>query len=91
MLMVTFQLSLSVSRYTTADRLEPPRETTMQNMTAIGFTIFASLLIVAVVILALAMVTSLTIVGALMILAVVDAVILIGGYLIIRRAASSAE
>lgn len=61
----------------------------MQNMTAIGFAIFASLLIAAVVILALAMTTGLTVLGALVLLAVVDAVILAVGYVVIRRAASS--
>ena len=61
----------------------------MQNMTTIGFAIFASLLIVAVVILALALTTDLTVLGALVLLAVLDAVILIAGYVVIRRAASS--
>jgi hypothetical protein len=61
----------------------------MQNMTTIGFAIFASLLIVAIVTLALALTTDLTVLGALALLAVLDAVILIAGYIVIRRAASS--
>ena len=84
-----FQFSPAYRAILLAGWVTGTREATMQNMITIGFAIFGSLLIVAVATVALALTTDLTVLGALVLLALLDAVILIAGYVVIRSAASS--
>jgi len=57
------------------------------NMTTIAFAIFAALLMAAAVALFIAIVLDFSVVGALLLLALMDVFILAGGYIAIKRSA----